>query len=121
VIAPRWPAPDQVQVEVGNRITRRITRLPSDEILGGELDPNLLELGFVKFSVDEGGSALWYGIVGRSLIVRSVVPLVRGSTVGDPLSYSSVVGVLTNPATVNKVMPSGGLANRPWSTCVLGV
>jgi hypothetical protein len=56
-----------------------------------------------------------------NLIVGSAVPLVRGSTAGDPLSCSSIAWVLTSLATVNGVMPSGGLANRPRSTCVLGV
>jgi hypothetical protein len=48
------------------------------------------------------------------------MPLVRGSTAGDPLS-SSVAGVLLGPATMNEVMPSGDLANRPRLTCVLGL
>jgi hypothetical protein len=48
------------------------------------------------------------------------VPLVRGSTTGDPLLSSSVVGVLTSPAT-NGVMSSCGPANRPRSTCILGM
>jgi hypothetical protein len=70
--------------------------------------------------VGDGGSAPRRGIVGWSLIVRSVVPLVRGSTAGDPLS-TSVVGALLGPATVNGVMPSCGPANRPRSTDVLGL
>jgi hypothetical protein len=49
------------------------------------------------------------------------VPLVRGSTTGDPLSCSFVAEVLTSPATMNGVTPSGGPANRPRSTCVLGM
>jgi hypothetical protein len=35
----------RVRVEVGNRITRRMTRLPSGEIHGGELETNPLGLG----------------------------------------------------------------------------
>jgi hypothetical protein len=96
-------------------------RLLSGEILGGELDPNPLGLGFAESDIGEGGSALWYGVDGRSLIIRSTVPLVKGSTAGEPLSCSSVAGVLTSPTTVNGVMPSGGPTNHPKSTCVLGV
>jgi hypothetical protein len=58
---------------------------------------------------------------GWSLIMRSVVPLVRGSTADDPLSSSSVAGVLLGAATVKEVMPSGGPASRLRSTCNLGV
>jgi hypothetical protein len=121
VMAPGWPAAGRVWVEVGNQITRWMTRLPSGEILGGEPDPNPLGLGFAESGVGEGGSALWYGVVSRSLIVRSVVPLVRGSIASDLLSCSSVAGFLISPITVNGVMPSGGSANRPRSTCVLGM
>jgi hypothetical protein len=117
VTAPGWLAASQVWVEVGNRMTR----FPSGEFLGSKPDPNPLGLGFADSGVGEFGSALWYGIADRSLIVRSAVPLVRGSTAGDPLSCSSVAGVLTSPATVNGVMPSSGPANRPRSTCFLGV
>jgi hypothetical protein len=98
-----------------------MTRLPSDEIHGGEPVLNPLGLGFAVSGVGDGGSALWYGVVGRSLIVRLATPLVRGSTAGNPLSSSSVAGVLLGPATVNGVMPSGGPARRPRSTCDLGV
>jgi hypothetical protein len=50
------------------------------------------------------------------------VPRVRGFTAGDPLSSSSVVaGVLLGATTVKGVMPSGGPASRPRSTCDLGV
>jgi hypothetical protein len=56
----------------------------------------------------------------RSLIVRSVVPLVRGSIAGDPLPCS-VAEVLTSQATVKGVTPSSGLVRRPRSTCDLGV
>jgi hypothetical protein len=49
------------------------------------------------------------------------VPLVRGSTIDDPLLSSSVAGFLTSQATVNEVIPSCGPANRPRSTCVLGM
>jgi hypothetical protein len=59
-------------------------RLPSGESLTSEPDPNLLGLGFVESGVGESGSALWNGVVGRSVIERSVVPLVRGSGVSDP-------------------------------------
>jgi hypothetical protein len=106
---------------VGNQITRQMIRLLSGDILGGEPDPNLLGLGFAESGVGEGGFALWYGIVGRSLIVRSAVPLVRGSTIGDPFSCSSITRVLTSLTTVNRVMPSGCPANRPRSICVLRV
>jgi hypothetical protein len=109
-----------VWVEVGNRISRRMTQLPSGEIFGGELDLNPLGLGFVVSGVGDGGSALWYGVVDQSLIVRSVVPQVRGSTADDPLSSSFVAGVVLGLATVNGVIPSIGPANRPRSTCDLG-
>jgi hypothetical protein len=95
--------------------------LPIGEICGGEPEPNPLRLGFVMSSVGDGGSALWYGVADRSLIVRSAIPSVRGSTTSDPLSSSSVAGVLLGPATVNGVMPSGGPAINPRSTCVLGL
>jgi hypothetical protein len=84
--------------------------MPSGEIHDGDPKPNLLGLGLASSSVGDGGSSRWKGVTGRSLIVRSVVPLVKGFTVGDPFC-SSVAGV----------MPSGGSANRPRSTCVLGV
>jgi hypothetical protein len=48
-----------VRVEVGNRITRWIMRLPSGESLGGEPDPNTLGLGFASSSVRDGGFGLW--------------------------------------------------------------
>jgi hypothetical protein len=115
-----WVA-GRVQVEVGNRITRWMTRMPSGEICGGEPKPNSLGLGFAVSSVGDGGSSLWYGVASRSPIMRSVIPLVRGSTAGDPLSCSSVAGVLISTATVNGVMPSGGPANHPRSTCDIGV
>jgi hypothetical protein len=106
VMAPRWPMVGGVWVTGGNRMTRRMIRLLSGEILGGEPDPNLLGLGFAEFGVGEVGSTLWYDVAGQSLIIRSAIPLVRGSTTGDPLSYPSVAGVLTSPTTVNGVMPS---------------
>jgi hypothetical protein len=121
MMTPGWLAASWVQVEVGNRITWQMTRLPSGEILGGELDPNPLGLGFVESSVGEGGSALWNGVAGRSVIERFVVPIVRGSTAGDPLLSISVVWVLTSPASMNGVIPSGGSTNRPRSTCVLRI
>jgi hypothetical protein len=89
------------------------------EILDGESDSNPLELGFVESGVSEGGSALWYAVAVRSLIIKSVVPLVRGCTIGDPLSCSSIAGVLTSLAT--GVMPSGGSANCPRNLCSWGV
>jgi hypothetical protein len=98
-----------------------MTWLPSGEIHGGDPKSNLLGLGLASSSVDDGGSGRWKGVASQSLIVRSVVTLARGSTAGDPLSCSSVTGVLTSPTIVNGVMPSGGPTNRPRSTCVLGV
>jgi hypothetical protein len=120
-MVPRWPTTGRVGVEVGNRFTRRMMWLPSGESLGGELDPNLLGLGFVESGVGEGGSALWNGVADRSVIERSVVALVKGFSIGNPLLSSSVVGVLTRPTTVNGVMASGGPASRPRSTCVFGM
>jgi hypothetical protein len=58
-MAPRWSTAGWVRVEVGNRITRRMTRLPSGEILGGEPDPNPLGLGFASSDVGDGGFGLW--------------------------------------------------------------
>jgi hypothetical protein len=120
-MTPGWPAVGQVWVEVGNRITRWMTRLPRGEICGGEPDPNPLGLGFIMSAVGDGGSSLWYGVAGQSLIMRSALPLVRGSIAGDPLSCSSVAGVILGPATMNGVMPSSGPASRPRSTCDLRV
>jgi hypothetical protein len=97
-----------------------MTRLPSGEICGSESEPNPLGLGFAVFGVGDGGSALWYGVAGRSLIVRSIIPCVTGSTVGASLSSSSDVGVLLGPGIMNGVMPSSGPANCPRSTCDLG-
>jgi hypothetical protein len=54
----KGPVAGQAQVELGNWITRRMTWLPSCEILNDEPDPNLLALGFVESGVGEGGSAL---------------------------------------------------------------
>jgi hypothetical protein len=59
MMVPGWPMAGWVQVEVGNRITRQMIRLPSGEIRGDEPEPNLLELGFAVSSVGDGGSALW--------------------------------------------------------------
>jgi hypothetical protein len=114
-------AADRVRVEVGNRITRRMTRLPSGEICGGDPKPNPLGIGLASFGVGDGGSGWWKGVASRSLIVRSAVPLIRGSTTSDPLSCSSVTGVLLGAATVKGVMPSGGPTSCPRSTCDLGV
>jgi hypothetical protein len=93
-------------------------RLPSGELCGGKPEPDPLGLGFVVSCVGAGGSAPGWEVVCWSLIVRSPMPRVRGSTAGDPLS-SSIAGVLLGPATVNGVVPSGGSANCPKSTCVL--
>jgi hypothetical protein len=49
------------------------------------------------------------------------VPLVRGSTASDPLPYSSVARVLPGAVTIKGVVPSGGPASRPRSTCDLGM
>jgi hypothetical protein len=57
----------------------------------------------------------------RPVTERSAVPLVRGSTTGDPLPSSSVEVVLLDAATVNGVAPSDGLASRPRLTCDLGM
>jgi hypothetical protein len=84
------------------------------QLLRGEI-----HLGFIESGVSEGGSAMWYAVAVRSLIIKSVVPLVRGCTIGDPLSYSSIAGVLTSLAT--GVMPSGGSANYPRDLCSWGV
>jgi hypothetical protein len=59
VTAPGWLAAGWVRVKVGNRITQQMTRLPSGEILGGELGPNLLGLGFASSGVGDGGCGLW--------------------------------------------------------------
>jgi hypothetical protein len=108
MMVPGWPVAGWVRVEVGNRITRQMTRLPSGEIRVGEPEPNSLGLGFFMTGVGDGGSALWYGVVGRSLIMRSAIPRIRGSTTGCPL-FSSVAGVLLGPA------------NCLRSTCDLGL
>jgi hypothetical protein len=79
-----WSAAGRVRVEVGNRITRRMTQLPSGDIHSGELEPNPLGLGLASSGVGDARSGLWKGVVGPSLIVRLVVPLVRGSTTDDP-------------------------------------
>jgi hypothetical protein len=95
-------------------------RLPSGEIHDGEPEPDPLGLGFASFGVGDGGSGLWEGVAGWSMIERSTVPIVRVSTASDPL-LSSVAGALTSPTTVNGVTPSGGPASCPRSTCDLGV
>jgi hypothetical protein len=51
---PGWSPAGRVRVEVGNRITRQMTRLPSGEIRGGDLEPNPLELGLISFGVGDG-------------------------------------------------------------------
>jgi hypothetical protein len=96
VTVPGWLTAGRVGVDVGNRIIRQMMHLPSGESLGDEPDPNPLALGFVESGVGEGGSALWNGVVSRSVIERSAVPLVKGSTTGDPFLSSYVVGVLRN-------------------------
>jgi hypothetical protein len=45
-----------VQVEGGNRITRRMIQLPSGESLVGEPEPHPLGLGFAVSDVGDGGS-----------------------------------------------------------------
>jgi hypothetical protein len=127
VKTPGWPTNGRVRVEVGNWITQRMTRLPSREIRIGEPEPNLLGLGLASSCVGDGGFGLWNRVVGRSLIMRSAISLVKGSSAGDPLSSSSssssssIAGVLLGAAIVKGVMPSGGPASRPRSTCDLGV
>jgi hypothetical protein len=59
VKAPEWPAAGRVWVEVGNRITRRMMRLPCGESHGGEPEPDPLRLGFASSSVGDGGSGQW--------------------------------------------------------------
>jgi hypothetical protein len=54
-----WPATGRVWVEVGNRITRRVIRLPSGDSRGCEPEPDPLGLGFASSGVSDGGSALW--------------------------------------------------------------
>jgi hypothetical protein len=83
-MAPGWSAVGRVRVEVGNRITQRMTQLPSGDIHSGELEPNPLGLGLASSGVGDARSGLWRGVVSPSLIVRLVVPLVRGSTTDDP-------------------------------------
>jgi hypothetical protein len=119
MMAVGWPTTGRVWVEVGYWITRWMTQLPSGEIRSGDPEPNLLGLGLASFGAGDCGSGRWKGVVDRSLIVRSAVPLVRGSTAGDPLSCSSVAGVLLGAAIVKVVTPSGGPASRPRSTCDL--
>jgi hypothetical protein len=97
-----------------------MTRLSSGEIRGGEPEPNLLWLRFAMSSVNDGGSDLWSGVAGWSLIARSVVPCIRGSIAGCPVS-SSVARVLLGLATVIGVLPSGGPANHPRLPCELGL
>jgi hypothetical protein len=86
VKVPGWSVAGRKWVEVGNRIIWRMIRLPNGETHGGEPDPDPLRLWFASSGVGDGGFALWYGVIDRSLIVRSAVPLVRGSTTDDPLS-----------------------------------
>jgi hypothetical protein len=97
-----------------------MTQLSSGRILGGEQEPDPLGLGFTVSTVSHSGFALGWGVVNRSLIMRLVVPLVRGSIAGDPHS-PYVAEALLGPATVNGVMPSNGLTNRPRSTDVHGL
>jgi hypothetical protein len=115
-----WPVASWVQVEGGNRITQQMTRLPSGKSFGGEPEPDPLGLGFAVSGVGDGASARGWGVPDRSLIVRSVVPHVRGSTTGDPLP-PSFAGALLGSATVNGVMPSSGPAKRSSSTNDVGV
>jgi hypothetical protein len=80
-------------------------QLPSGAILSG------LGLGFAPFDVGDGGSTLWYGVAGRSLNVRSVVPLVRGSTTGVPLPCY-VAKALTSSATMKGMTESPSMSPR---------
>jgi hypothetical protein len=59
VKVPGWPAAGRVRVEVGNRITWRMMRLPSGESHTGELEPGPLGLGFASSGVSDGGFGLW--------------------------------------------------------------
>jgi hypothetical protein len=59
VRAAGWPMASRVRVEVGNRITWRMIRLPSGESRDGEMEPDPSGLGFGSSGVDDGGSALW--------------------------------------------------------------
>jgi hypothetical protein len=52
VKVPGWPAASRVRVEVGNRITQQMIRLPSGESHGGEPEPDPLGLGFASSSVE---------------------------------------------------------------------
>jgi hypothetical protein len=61
-------AAGRVRVEVGNRVTQQMTRLPSGEMCGSDPEPNLLGLAYS--GVGNGGSSRWKGVAGRSLIVR---------------------------------------------------
>jgi hypothetical protein len=54
-----WPTASQVRVEVGNRITRWMIRLPSGESRGSEPEPDPLGLGFASSDVGDSGSTLW--------------------------------------------------------------
>jgi hypothetical protein len=63
-------AAGRVRVEVGNRVTQQMTRLPSGEMCGSDPEANLLGLGLVSSGVGNGGSSRWKGVAGRSLIVR---------------------------------------------------
>jgi hypothetical protein len=54
-----WLATGWLRVVVGNRITRRMMRLPSGESRGSLPNPDPLGLGFVSFGVGDGGSDLW--------------------------------------------------------------
>jgi hypothetical protein len=55
-MALEWSTVDWVRVEWGNRITRRMARLPSGESFGGESELDPLGLGFAVSSVVDGGS-----------------------------------------------------------------
>jgi hypothetical protein len=110
-----------VWVKVGNWITRLMIQFHIGESRDGEPEPDPLGLGFASSGVGDGGSTLWLGVADWSVIMRLAVPLVRGSTADDPLPSSSVAWVLLGAATVNGVVPSGGPASRPRSTCDLGM
>jgi hypothetical protein len=56
----RWLVDGRVRDEVVNRITWRMIRFLSGEILGSEPDPNPLGLGFAMSGVGDGN--LLYGM-----------------------------------------------------------
>jgi hypothetical protein len=92
-----------------------------------------LGLGFLSTDVGDGGSSRVVGVPSRSLIMRLVVHQTSRSTTGDP-PLLSIAGTpeascsclmpdvhQLDLATVNGVMPSGGLVKRSRSTDLFGV